>query len=94
MSGTLAIVSRRTGLRGIKAAIPLVVVLSFGLGFPANAMSPMLQGWLAVNSQCKGGQADDPKTQKACAKRDELSARLKHRGCEYQEDGDWWKCRH
>lgn len=92
MCAPWALVSHRKHLQSITAAISLAA-LSFGLGLPAHAMSPMLQGWLAVNSQCKGGHADDPKTQKACAKRDELSARLKHRGCEYQEDGDWWKCR-
>jgi hypothetical protein len=31
---------------------------------------------------------------KACAKRDEIGARLERRGCVYQEDGDWWKCPH
>lgn len=61
---------------------------------PAHALSPMLQGWLAVNTQCKGGPPDDPKTTKACARRDDLGAKLKRRGCEYQEDGDWWKCPH
>ena len=30
----------------------------------------------------------------ACEKRDQISARLKRRGCLYQEDGDWWKCPH
>ena len=92
MSAPLAVVSRRTHLLRVTAAISLAA-FSFGLGLPAHAMSPMLQGWLAVNSQCKAGPADDPKTQKACARRDDLSAKLKRRGCQYQEDGDWWKCR-
>ena len=92
MSAPLAVVGRRMHLSRMTAAISLAV-LSLGLGFPAHALSPTLQGWLAVNSQCKGGPANDPKTQKACARRDELGARLKRRGCEYQEDGDWWKCR-
>jgi hypothetical protein len=61
---------------------------------PAHAQSPVIQGWLAANTACKGGPSDDPKTQKACARRDDLSARLKRRGCEYQEDGDWWRCPH
>ncbi len=61
---------------------------------PAQALSPMLQGWLAVNTQCKGGAPDDPKTQKACARRDDLGAKLKRRGCDYQTDGDWWRCPH
>ena len=91
MSAPLATVSRRMHLPKMTAAISLAA-LAFGLGLPAHALSPTLQGWLAVNSQCKGGAADDPKTQKACARRDELSARLKRRGCQYQEDGDWWKC--
>jgi hypothetical protein len=61
---------------------------------PAHAQSPMIQGWLAANTECKGGRSDDPKTQKACARRDQLNERLKRRGCDYQEDGDWWKCPH
>ncbi len=63
-------------------------------GAPAYAQSPMLTAWLAANSQCKGGHAGDPKTAATCAKRDQIGARLKRRGCAYQEDGDWWKCPH
>jgi len=86
---------RRT--RRIVATIPLAIAtLCLVLRFPtpANAQSPLIQGWLAANTQCKGGPSDDPKTQKACLRRDQLSAKLKRRGCVYQEDGDWWKCRH
>jgi hypothetical protein len=73
--------------------IPLALaVLRFA--DPAQAQSPLIQGWLAVNAECKSGPSDSPKTQKACERRDQLSARLKRRGCSYQEDGDWWKCRH
>ena len=64
------------------------------LAAPAHAQSPLIQGWLAANTECKGGRGDDPKTQRACEKRDQLSARLKRRGCLYQENGDWWKCPH
>jgi hypothetical protein len=71
----------------------LVSVLAF-IPAPADAQSPMIQGWLAVNTACKGGPSDDPKTQKACARRDELGAKLKRRGCDYREDGDWWQCPH
>jgi hypothetical protein len=70
----------------------LCAVLS--VSAPAVAQSPMIQGWLAANTQCKAGPSDDPKVQKACRRRDELNARLKRRGCAYQEEGDWWKCPH
>ena len=86
---------------GRRRRIVATVALTFAalgfvlrLGAPAHAQSPMIQGWLAVNAECKGGLADDPKTKKACARRDELSAKLKRRGCLYQENGDWWKCPH
>ena len=59
---------------------------------PAYAQSPMISGWLAANTQCKGGLPDDPKTQQACKRRDQVGERLKRRGCVYQEEGDWWKC--
>lgn len=65
-----------------------------GLAAPVHAQSPLIQGWLAANTECKGGRSDDPKTQQACERRDKLGARLKRRGCLYQENGDWWKCRH
>jgi hypothetical protein len=83
--------------RRIEVAIPLVIAALFLVlryPAPAHAQSPMVQGWMAVNSICKGNLSDDAKTQKACKRRDELSAKLKRRGCLYQEDGDWWKCPH
>jgi hypothetical protein len=61
---------------------------------PAHAQAPVLTAWLAANAECKGGHGDDPKTAQACKKRDEIGARLKRRGCVYQEAGDWWKCPH
>jgi len=82
---------RITPLR--RAWRPAVAIAALALALPAQAQSPIIQGWLAANTLCKGGPPDDPKTEKACAKRDELNARLKRRGCEYQADGDWWKCR-
>ena len=67
-------------------------VASFWVSSPARAQSPMISGWLAVNAQCKSGQSDDPKTQQACKRRDDLGAKLARRGCVYQVDGDWWRC--
>ena len=64
------------------------------LANPAEAQRPVITGWLAANAECKSGPADDPKTIKACERRDQIGARLKRRGCDYQEDGDWWKCPH
>jgi hypothetical protein len=75
-------------------AIVITAAALFFLAGPANAQSPLIQGWLAANEECKGGPSDNPKTKKACETRDRLNARLKRRGCTYQEDGDWWKCRH
>ena len=72
------------------------VALSFvpRLATPAHAERPVITAWLAANSECKGGHSDDPKTLRACERRDQINARLKHRGCIHQEDGDWWKCPH
>ena len=72
----------------------MALALAAPVSSPAEAQSPMIQGWLAANTACKGGPSDNPRTQKACARRDELGAKLKRRGCEYQEDGDWWRCPH
>lgn len=81
------------GLRALRRVVTLSLTVA-ALGFvpAADAQSPIIQGWLAVNTQCKAGPSDDPKTQKACERRDQLSERLKRRGCEYQADGDWWRC--
>jgi hypothetical protein len=64
------------------------------LAVPAHAQSPQITGWLAANAECKSSPPNDPKTAKACERRDQISARLKRRGCLYQENGDWWKCPH
>jgi hypothetical protein len=60
----------------------------------AHAQPPVVTAWMAANAECRSGRSDDPKTLQACKKRDQISERLKRRGCLYQEDGDWWKCRH
>jgi len=74
---------------------PALAALAFvALTAPAGAQSPLIQGWLAVNTQCKAGPSDSPSVQKACARRDALGERLKRRGCEYHADGDWWRCPH
>jgi hypothetical protein len=79
---------------GTLGKLLVVGAAAFGVSVPAYAQSPLIQGWLSVNSQCKAGPSDSPKVQKACAKRDELGERLKRRRCEYQADGDWWRCPH
>ncbi|HKN29175.1 MAG TPA: hypothetical protein VJY34_15325 [Roseiarcus sp.] len=86
---------RRAWRIGVTIGLTLAALCSIlRLAPPAHAQSPLIQGWLAVNTECKGGRSDDPKTQQACENRDKLSARLKRRGCSYQEHGDWWKCPH
>jgi hypothetical protein len=61
------------------------------LAAPAHAQPPVLTAWLVANAECKGG---GPKAAQACDKRDQIGARLKRRGCVYQQDGDWWRCPH
>ena len=86
---------RRAWPDGVTIALRLAALcFVLGLAAPAHAQSPLIQGWLAVNAQCKGGPADDPKVQQACKTRDRLNERLKRRGCSYQADGDWWRCPH
>ena len=96
MSTPFATVHRRRTLS--LRALPMVLAGAAALGVsglaPAHAQSPLIQGWLAQNTLCKGGVSDDPKTQKACKLRDALNERLKRRGCEYQAEGDWWRCPH
>jgi hypothetical protein len=89
--------ARRRPMRRMVATIALTLLApSFvpRLAAPAYAQPPVLTAWLAANAECKGGHADDPKTAKACEQREQIGARLKRRGCVYQEAGDWWKCPH
>ncbi len=79
--------------RGTRVAF-VAVALTFASLVPADAQSVIIQGWLAANTECKGGVPDEPKTQKACKLRDALNDKLKRRKCEYHEDGDWWRCPH
>ena len=91
----------QTGRCGLRRRIDVTIALTIAALFlvlqqptPAHAQSPMVQGWMAANSICKGSLSDDAKTQTARKRRDDLSAKLKRRGCLYQDDGDWWKCPH
>ncbi len=93
MCDSPAILRTTPALRRLGADGALLAGALLFMGLPAaHAQSPMIQGWLAANTACKAGPADSAKAQKACARRDDLGAKLKRRGCEYQEDGDWWKC--
>jgi hypothetical protein len=85
---------RRRVLRIVQTVALTVAVLCLVLHpvAPARAVTPMVQLWGLLNAKCKSGSPDDPKTQQACEKREKYSDRLKHKGCLYQEDGDWWKC--
>ena len=71
--------------------VPAALAIAFTLS-PARAQSPLISAWLAANTACKSGAGDASKIQKACEKRDQISARLERKGCVHQEDGDWWKC--
>ena len=86
---------RRMWRMVVTVALTLAVLcFVLRLAIPAHAQSPMITGWLAANAECRGGRPDDPNTLQACEKRDKVGARLKRRGCVYQEAGDWWKCPH
>jgi hypothetical protein len=71
-------------------------------GAPARAddrPSALLRDWEALNAACRGGSGDDPRTQEACARRDELDRRLAAAGWCYGRPGDlgyqraWRACR-
>ncbi len=82
----------RRGSRATVALTLTVLCATLRLGAPAHAQTPLLQSWGLLNTECRGGPGDDPKTQQACDKREKASAALKRRGCVFHEDGDWWKC--
>ncbi|MCI9881939.1 MULTISPECIES: hypothetical protein [Methylobacterium] len=64
----------------------------------ADAPPALLQDWAALNSACRGGRGDDPRTQEACERRYALDRRLVAGGWCYGRPGDagyqrvWRRC--
>ena len=66
----------------------------------AQAMSEdeLLADYRSLNSACRGGSGDDPRTQRACAERDRIVAALQQAGYCYGRRGQvgaqmsWHRC--
>ncbi|MFC3690862.1 hypothetical protein [Chenggangzhangella methanolivorans] len=64
----------------------------------SDAFEALIAQWTDLNSACRGGSGDDPKTMKACDERETIGARLKKGGWCYGRPGDagyqrnWIRC--
>ena len=54
----------------------------------SDAAEALIAEWTDLNSTCRGGSGDDPKTMKACDDREAVSAKLKKLGWCYGRPGD------
>lgn len=54
----------------------------------SDASEALIAEWTDLNSTCRGGSGDDPKTMKACDAREAVSAKLKNLGWCYGRPGD------
>lgn len=49
-----------------------------GIGPACAGAKPasLIKAWTELNSQCRGGSGDDPRTMEACERRDEVGRRI------------------
>lgn len=64
----------------------------------AQSADELIASYRVLNSACRGGSGDDPRTQKACAERDRIVAGLQQAGYCYGRRGQvgaqmsWHRC--
>ncbi|MEE7456353.1 hypothetical protein MPAR168_06155 [Methylorubrum populi] len=66
----------------------LILLAAAALTGPAAAAPSLLEDWAALNSACRGGRGDDPRTLEACTRRDALDQRLTAAGWCYGRPGE------
>lgn len=84
---------------------PGYVVLALAAGMlagvamaQAQSVDELIASYRALNSACRGGSGDDPRTQKACAERDRAVTGLQQAGYCYGRRGQigaqmsWHRC--
>lgn len=60
-----------------------------GAGLAEAGAKPgaLIKQWTDLNSRCRGGSGDDPKTMQACEQRDAVGKRIDAAGWCYGKDG-------
>jgi hypothetical protein len=72
------------------ALLALVLVMSSTASHAAPSTRDVVRLWYDLNKQCRGGSGDDPRTEEACNRRQEVDDQLRRAGCSYY--GDRWVC--
>ena len=65
----------RGGLQRVGIAL-LAVSPAFGLNYRAWTAPELLQRWMVLNENCRGGSGDDPATTQACDERNLVDGAL------------------
>ncbi|CAD5260358.1 exported hypothetical protein [Bosea sp. 62] len=80
-------------------ALSLAAIMAAGTAMvQAQSGDELIASYPALNSTCRGGSGDDPRTQKACAERDRVVAGLQQAGYCYGRRGQigaqmsWHRC--
>jgi hypothetical protein len=77
-------------MRRLALAASLAVGVLFAVSNSASATSSadqLIAQWSEINSKCRGGSGDNPKTWEACDARDTLSSKLEELGYSYGCEG-------
>lgn len=85
----------RSGYVALALAAGMIAGATMAQAQPADEL---IASYRALNSACRGGSGDDPRTQKACVERDRVVAGLQQAGYCYGRRGQigaqmsWHRC--
>ena len=85
--------------RPMRLALALVAVLSVSPAVADDVVRPLMKGWYAANSECRGQPGGSARSDAGCATRNALDDEMKTLGWCYGEatapaaERDWHRCR-
>lgn len=85
----------RSGCMTLTLAASLIAGLAVTQAASGNEL---IASFRSLNSACRGGSGDDPRTQRACAERDRVASALQQAGYCYGRRGEvgaqmiWHRC--
>lgn len=89
---------RGRGRSGYAALFLVAGMVAGAATAQAQSADELIASYRKLNSACRGGSGDDPRTQKACAERDRIVAGLQRVGYCYGRRGQigaqmsWHRC--
>ncbi len=69
------------------ASIACLMATHAGMAAGKPKPTALISKWTDLNSQCRGGSGDDPKTQRACDRREEVGKQIDQAGWCYGREG-------